>query len=919
MRKQYAAGCLSDASRGMPKKVLLFAPAMLIFLSAAGGREPEGIWIEGQNPTVENVTRHGWYDRVQRDQLSQNDWISHYHPDKAGEVAYDVEVPRRGEYTFWLRANPSNTRTFYRLNEGQWKRVDMSNPIERINIAGDGALDHRFIAWIKVGAMELPKGHHQLEFRFDGGIANSGGIDCFLLIADPDYRPRGTLKPGEKDGEAEPGHFAWTPEWWKPDRESIFDLSRLNEKTAGQDGFVRRAGEDFVLGSGTPVRFWAVQADVLQGMPKDRLQWWAKRLSAYGVNLVRSGGTSLFEDWMVDRRQAFEKRLDEYHAMVAALKAEGIYVYINHLFWHTNTTVTLPEDVFPGFEDGQKAISLLFFSEDFRKYYLRFLEEVMTAPNPYTGLPMADDPAVAFLEIHNESNLLFYTFNPANLVESERKLVERKFGGWLKRKYGSLEAAVDDWGPKNYPHTIDMYEELGKDQPKAGRMRLYGAHHLTNKEWARTQRNPKRAGDQLQFMVEAQKDLYETMSTLLREKVGVKQLIAPSNWKTADERHLGALEHYTYSGADLIARNSYFGTPHEKNPRFYRIDVGDQYRNRSALKMPGGVSSLQNQTYRGYPYMITENCWNRPNRFRAEFPFLVAAYASLADLNNWLFFAIDSDPWSSDMSVWSINDTTVLGQFPATALMFRRGDVQAGETVVHEELALADLYAFKGQAMRAADTVDDPLYGKKIEEVKKGERAPSRIDPLAFYVGRVTRRVGDGGQGDILADLRPYIDRENKTVKSMTGEIRWDYGAGVVTVNTPRAQGATGFLNKAGRIELDDVVIESDNEYSSILVVSLDDKPLSSSESILIQAGTEDKPSGFRTWQNNGLHTVKKRGGYPLNVRNVDAAVTLKRKDLKDATALDANGGATNRKPHVEIGDVMTIKLIKNALYTWVQ
>ncbi len=49
-----------------------------------------------------------------------------------------------------------------------------------------------------------------------------------------------------------------------------------------------------------------------------------------------------------------------------------------------------------------------------------------------------------------------------------------------------------------------------------------------------------------------------------------------------DERVLGALEHDTYTGADLIARNTYFGTPHEHNPRFFAEDVDDQYRNRSA-------------------------------------------------------------------------------------------------------------------------------------------------------------------------------------------------------------------------------------------------------------------------------------------------------------------------------------------------
>ncbi|MFP4172502.1 MAG: hypothetical protein ACLFV4_06275 [Candidatus Hydrogenedentota bacterium] len=893
----------------------LGAVAALLFMdSTTHAQENTHIWVEGQETVSEDVSHHGWYNSVNRDQLSEGGWISHYDSESAGEVVYEVDIPADGEYSFWLRANPSGSEMQYRVDGGEWEPVDMSDPIDQVNIADGGALDHRFIAWLDMGTLELDDGSHRIAFRFDGGVSNSGGIDCFLLTLDQAFVPRGSAKPGERAGEAAPGFFAWEPDAWDPEMESPFDLRYLNEETAGESGFVRREGDGFVLGDGAPVRFWTVQGDGLQGIARNRQEWWAERLAAYGVNLVRSGGTAFFEEWMQGDREAFEERLDNYHAMVAALKDAGVYVYINHLFWHTHTTVTLPPEVFPGFEDGETALALLFFSDDFQDYYLEFMEELMTTPNPYTGLPMAEDPAVAFLEIQNESNLLFHTFDPDNLVETERELVERSFGDWLVEKYGSLEAARDAWGDESHPgiHTPDDFD--------AGRVGLYGAGHLTGADWARSQRNGPRASDQLRFMVEAQKRLYERMSRMLREDAGVNQAIAPGNWKTADERILGALEHYTYTGADLVAHNSYFSTPHEHNPRFYRVEVGDQYRNRSALTMPEGVGSLQRQTYAGFPYMITENNWNRPNRFRAEFPVLVSAYASLAGIDGWLFFAHDTDPWDSAMKVWGINDTTVLGQFPATALLYRRGDVQTGETVVHEALELEDLYAFEGQAIQADDGIEDPLYDDLLRNVEEGESAPSRIDPLAFYVGGVTRRAGAGeADENLLADLRPYIDRENETVRSTTDELRWDYGAGLMTINTPRAQGATGFLSEAGRIELDDIVIESGNEYGSIMVISLDGEPLSDSESILVQASTEDRPSGFNTEEDNGLHTIADLGGYPLNVRLIDAAVTIKRAGLSEAAVLDGNGYVTEREADAEAGEAFRVRLPEDELYTLVK
>jgi hypothetical protein len=36
--------------------------------------------------------------------------------------------------------------------------------------------------------------------------------------------------------------------------------------------------------------------------------------------------------------------------------------------------------------------------------------------------------------------------------------------------------------------------------------------------------------------------------------------------------------------------------------------------------------------------MVTENSWTRPNRYRAEWPVLIASYASLQGIDGWNFF-----------------------------------------------------------------------------------------------------------------------------------------------------------------------------------------------------------------------------------------------------------------------------------------
>ena len=90
-------------------------------------------------------------------------------------------------------------------------------------------------------------------------------------------------------------------------------------------------------------------------------------------------------------------------------------------------------------------------------------------------------------------------------------------------------------------------------------------------------------------------------------------------------------------------------------------------------------------------------------------------------------------------------------------------------------------------------------------------------------------------------------------MRSATGELTWDFGKGVVTLNSPRTQGAVGFLSKAGRVELKDVVIGSANDFGAVIVTSLDEKPLASSRRALSQAMTEEKHFGWKVEDGKGL------------------------------------------------------------------
>jgi hypothetical protein len=153
----------------------------------------------------------------------------------------------------------------------------------------------------------------------------------------------------------------------------------------------------------------------------------------------------------------------------------------------------------------------------------------------------------------------------------------------------------------------------------------------------------------------------------------------------------------------------------------------------------------------------------------------------------------------------------------------------------------------------------------------------------------------------------------------MTGELLWNYNQGVLCIDAPRAQGATGFLGAAGPIKLGQVTIESANEYGSVLVISLDGKPLAESKRILVQAATEDKPFGFATEPVGKHHRITDLGGYPLNVRRIAATITVRTRATQ-AIILDGNGYTTDRRADATSANGgLKLVLPDDAIYTLLQ
>ncbi len=313
--------------------------------------------------------------------------------------------------------------------------------------------------------------------------------------------------------------------------------------------------------------------------------------------------------------------------------------------------------------------------------------------------------------------------------------------------------------------------------------------------------------------------------------------------------------------------------------------------------------------------MISETTWNRPNRFRGEAPLYLAAYGALQHSDAIVHFAWDSAGWAVKpgyfMQPWTLMTPALVGQFPAAALIFRRGLVAAGDVLADVRLNKESLLRLEGTPLPQDAALDELRLRDPpaVSESKPG----GRIDPLLHYAGRTEVRFVSGPGSIRVSDLKTLIDHAAKTVTSSTGELKLDYGAGILTINASRAQGVSGLLQSAGHFETRDLVIDSEMELGHIVAVALDNLPIARSTRILLQVMSEEKASGFQSEPGAaGVNRIVNIGTDPWLVRSLKGAIRLKRPDASQlkVTPLDFNG-----YPQASIGTADALKLQPTTLY----
>ncbi|MFW6218444.1 MAG: hypothetical protein ACOC4K_05585 [Verrucomicrobiota bacterium] len=684
---------------------------------------------------------------------------------------------------------------------------------------------------------------------------------------------------------AQDGWFDFDPPKDAFTDQALLDLRFLNEREAGENGRIIVRGEHFAHeATGEPVRFWGVNRGGWDRMSQKEWQEAARMLAKRGVNLVRfhsgifHGKNNEGEPkWDVD-----ENKLDALFYAIAALKEEGIY---SHLSLYFPLWLKGPDpERFPGIGDDDPPFMQHVINEDFESIYRSWWKKALTGRNPYTGMTLGQDPAVMGLELINEDSFFFWTF-PGKVPERYLATLRKEFGDWAADEYGSLDKAMRAWdGAK-----------VDGDDPAKGEL---GFPH-----WSQVpERKSARDQDTVRFLALKQRGWADETIDWMKGDLGFGGLVTVGNWTTADSQTLEPLERWTYLDGDFFDKHAYFTNQTKGEQSSWSIRTGHVIGDRALTKfMPRDPTEAEvdfdvpwlRPTWNGMPKMMSETSWLRTNRFRAEAPLFYAAYGALNGTDAYTHFSFDTAKWEVKpnffVQPWTLMSPTQIGQFPAAALIFRRNYVQEGPASIVLNITEDEMFGLKGLPLPVDGGVDD----MRAQEIEGGAiDAETGFDPRLKLTGPVLVNFGAEGGNKVNPDAPGKIDRTKKVVESLTGQLKLNWGEGLMMIDTPMAQGGVGFLGENEPVELGDVMFDSPMEFGSIVAVSLDGEPLAQSRKILVQAMAEERPTGWQTRPaQNGLREVTNLGENPWQARELSGKVFL-RGDVRKVTALDPNGYA---------------------------
>ena len=630
---------------------------------------------------------------------------------------------------------------------------------------------------------------------------------------------------------------------------TALDMSRLLEAPAGGHGFVTVKGDKFLFEDGTEARFWGGnifgEANFGDQAEAERM---ADIIARSGANLVRMHHLDVVKPWtdkVVQRsffggqmpattRRLDAKNLDRFHYMFYCLKQRGIYIFLSH----QSSRFVMKGDGFPGDEEGFEDVGQGFKGEGMFDPYLielqqEYLQQILTAVNPYTGLTMINDPALAMTEITNENSMFWIQPDGTFGINSKyyRRMLQGRFAEWLKQKYADEATLLAAWKQAGKTALFDG------ESMAAGTIQIPHVY-VNDDSWPVSARRKK---DTYTFLYDLQEDYYQNMNAFLKN-LGLKVPVTGSNHWSQDLADL-----HVNAKLDYVDRHSYWTHPkHEYN---YIAGQGIMAEAMVKSRRGGNIGDNAVRCVYGKPFTVSE--WHNPlpNPYRAEGTPLMAAYSCLLGWHpmHYAYWGNRKAAPDTINSFEAMFDPTQFNLLPISALMFLRRDFKEAERGYFEVVTPEQMINPKLELARRPEVAFLGKYGISFTDIA----APTCNDATL---------------------LKEALEASGRYISS-TEELIWDTDEGVVTLNSARTQGAVGFVGDKV-VDTRDLTFRLSTPFAVALASSLTDDGIGISTRILISTSADARMTGLEI--NDDFTLITKTGKFPFLMQPVEGSITLK-------------------------------------------
>lgn len=647
-------------------------------------------------------------------------------------------------------------------------------------------------------------------------------------------------------------------------------MAHLLHRPAGKHGFVTTSGDQFVFEDGTPARFWGTNLTFGACLPPPELaDGLAARLASLGYNLVRfhhmdnrPPPEGIIDYARGDSRHLSEAMLQRLDHLLAALPKHGIYYNLNlQVSRRYRKADGLPADL----ESKQKFASVYF--ERLIELQEEYATALLTRKNSVTGVRYADDPALALVELTNETSLFggvgTGAFDGRGIHAPPppyQKEFERQWSQWLRQRYGSQTALRKAWGAKGLMPEEDLKR---------------GTVYAPSQKVMR-KAPPRRRTDAIRFLVETQTRTHRRLRNHVRS-LGVRIPITSTH-------HYDLLPSLAArSEMDFLDTHGYWNPPKGRG-RKRSIDpsaslLGNPSARKQGVAESGVISPIPRWalcSVQGKPMTVSEwnQCWPAPDSY--ELPLVAASYAAFQGWDGMMSFAFAQNldratrPGPLD-GPFAVSRSAVHAALnPVCALLYLRGDVSMAPEAFSVPYDPDQLYADAGRL-----SMGESRYWW-------GHDLPWEL-PLV-------RRVERSFEGP--ASRRRFELPNPHHLATDTGELQWFPAAGSerghVRIATPCASVLVGALAHR-TLEAGALRTEAEHD-AAIAAISLDGAPLEQSAEILVAVVGNERNTGQELSRDGQLTQM---GIAPVLLETIRGHISLSRAagaPPLEASALDLNG-----------------------------